>query len=175
MSGKSSSSSASSNSTTNIDGRSVADAQGQSGYATQNVRDNGVLTNTPINVTGGGKKSTTVANVTVNNSVTDFGSVTAALNSNTKVVDSAFNFGNNVVQDGLVGYQDLLELTGDTFQSIFDIAKKNTDTVEHITSTTTEAIQKARDSELAANDTNRYLVAGGLAVIGLVAIKVWAK
>lgn len=175
MSGKSRSSSSSSNLTTNIDGRSVADAQGQSGYATQNVRDNGVLTNTPINVTGGGKGSATSAYVNVTNSVTDFGSVAAALNSNSNVVNSAFKFGNNVVKDGLTGYQDLLALTGDTFQAVFDIAKKNTETVDHITSTTTEAIQKARNAELKVNDTNRYLVAGGLAVLGIVAVKIWAK
>ena len=164
MSGKSKSSSASSNTSTNIDGRSVSDAQGQSGYATQNVRDSGVLTNQPITINGGGKKSKTTGVVTVNNTPTDFGAIAAS-----------FGFGKDVAGAGLEGYQDLLALTGDTFQAVFDIAKKNSDTVEQITSTTTEAIQKARNQELKAVDTNRYLVAAGIAIIGVVAVKVWAN
>jgi hypothetical protein len=62
-----------------------------------------------------------------------------------------------------------------TFAVTTDILKANVAAVDHINSTTTEAIQKANANALAVTDTNRYLVAGGLAVVGIVAIKIWSK
>lgn len=136
--GSSKSSSASTSNTTNVDGRSVADAQGQAGYATNNARDNGVVLS---NVSGS------------NISLTDNGAV-----------NKAFDFGTN-----------LANLTGDAFMALLDVSNKNTQTVEHINQTATEAIQKSAAIATNAQDSNRFLVAGGLAVVALVAVKVWAK
>lgn len=138
MSGGSKSSSSSAATTTSIDGRSVADAQGQAGYQTNNARDNGVVLS---NVRG--------QNITL----TDNGAVT-----------KAFDFGTN-----------LANLTGDAFMALLDVSKANTATAEHINQTATEAVQKSAEIATKAQDNNRYLVAGGLAVVALVAVKVWAK
>ncbi len=111
---------------------------------------------------GGVGVSADSSNVSV--SVLDGGAVNAAISL------AKFSGDNQ-----LKGYEDLLGLTKDTFGSVFDIVKKNTDTVDHITSTVTSAVQDARNSELKATNDNRYLVAAGLAVVGIVAVKVWSK
>lgn len=138
MSGGSKSSSTSAATTTSIDGRSVADAQGQAGYNTSNARDSGVVLS---NVSGSAI------------TLTDNGAV-----------GKAFDFGGH-----------LADLTSDAFTTLLDVTKANTATTEHINQTATEAIQKSSQIAVAAQDSNRFLVAGGLAVVALVAVKVWAK
>lgn len=101
-------------------------------------------------------------NSTVN--ITDGGSVKAA-----------FDFGTNLAAGGLKGYEDLLALTSHTFDALNSIQAANNSAVSHISETSTEAILKATSATVAVTDTNRYLVAGGLAVVGIVAIKVWGK
>lgn len=94
-----------------------------------------------------------LSNVTGSISLTDNGAVT-----------KAFDFGTN-----------LANLTGDAFMALLDVSKQNTATAEHINQTATEAIQKSAAIATTAQDSNRFLVAGGLAVVALVAVKVWAK
>lgn len=71
--------------------------------------------------------------------------------------------------------KDLIDLTKNTFQGLNDIQAASNAAVEHISATSTEAISKATGATVAVTDTNRYLVAGGLAVVAIVAIKLWAK
>ena len=139
------------------------------------------------NMSGGSSKSSSSSsNTTVNTDKrlavdngsfgisSDYGNVTASgFNSKVEITDGGLAKAS--IDAGLAGYQDLLKLTQDTFSSVFDVATHQTAAVDHITQTTTEAIQKANAAATAATDTNRYLVAGGLAVVGIVAIKIWGK
>lgn len=103
----------------------------------------------------------------------DYSNISASNGASVNITDGGI--AKQSIDAGLAGYQDLLKLTAGTFQAVFDVANKNTAAVDHISQTTTEAIQKTNAAAVAVTDTNRYLVAGGLAVVGIVAIKIWGK
>lgn len=120
-----------------------------------------------LNFSGGKSSSSSASTNTTNTTdkrlVVDNGAVGISADNSSIVmgdygaINSAFNFAN------------------DTFGKVADILQANTAAVEHISATSTEAIQKSNAQAVAVTDTNRYLVAGGLAVVGIVAIRVWGK
>lgn len=129
--GGSSSKAASTTVTTNQDNRAVGDQQAQVATAGGiTLKDRAV--NQPISIAGGGKKSTTVANINITN--TDHGAISGALGLASQVSNSLIEFvsdasaeSNATAKDALGVAEGTLDKTITTLEKAYQDAKGGTE------------------------------------------------
>lgn len=151
--GDSQSSSSSQTTTTNTDKRQVIDNNG-------------------LGVSGDG----TTVYTTNSTSFTDAGSIKAALDFATSVdalngksLDSVLGLSSHSADVGARAFGDVLTLADSLFQGGFDSLKNTGASIQ----TAYQTAQSQQDN--AATLDNKYLIAVGLAVVAIVAIKIWGK
>lgn len=83
----------------------------------------------------------------------------------------AFEFANDLGNAVIKSFGQVLDFAEAATKQNAEMLKLNTVTAQSIAQGTQQAIEDATKS----SDNGRYLVAAGLAVVGIVAVKVWGK